>query len=161
MSVAVSTAFDLRSLIREVLATSAATDPRDLAREVAARVPVEHLRGALELALVEAVRVVSNRERHANREASVDPVRPSKKWSDASDLYLKVLRQREYISTDGEWKFLGDCTKDDLTAAAQLRFEQASRNVAVAKKYEKLASAMSDGQTVADLPQTLVLEALR
>ncbi|MFJ9771151.1 hypothetical protein ACIRVF_07900 [Kitasatospora sp. NPDC101157] len=53
------------------------------------------------------------------------------------------LRERMYVSGDPRgWKFMGDCTFDDLMFAAAQRRDQAARTTAVAERCERLAALL-------------------
>jgi hypothetical protein len=61
------------------------------------------------------------------------------------------------------WKFLADCTVDDLTAAAAIRHRKAAQNAAEAERFEALAKAVehADVATVGELPADALEAALR
>lgn len=66
---------------------------------------------------------------------------------------LAWLRQRVSVSP-GVYKFLGDCTADDLGVMADVRREHAKANAEAADRYERLAHLMRDAKAkkLADLP---------
>lgn len=58
------------------------------------------------------------------------------------------------------WKFLGDCTRDDVLAAAAKRRALAGSIIAVAERFETLANLMQRrrAKTVDDLPADALLD---
>lgn len=61
------------------------------------------------------------------------------------------------------WLFLGDCTADDLTAAAEIRHRKAAQTTAEAEWLERLAKvvAHADAGCVRELPVDVLETALR
>lgn len=152
--------FDLRQLVADELATSAVADPAVVADHVLKQVPDEHLRDALATCLPGWVSRVAHRP--LNRSASASKLGRSRKCDDQA-WYRGILRRRLEVGQDGrEWKFLGDCTRDDVLRAAQVRRDQAAANLAVAAQLEKLAEKMRvfRASTVADLDAGLLAEVL-
>lgn len=158
--------FDLNEAIRFELANNPVADLRAVSLAVAKRVPAHEVERVLAGALYHQVRRFVTQERKGVRrivphDDDAAPGRTSR-WVGVGQLYKRFLEQRENISGE-EWKFLGDCTRADVAAIAAQRMEQAKANALVAKRYERLAAAMAhyDAATVADLPETVVIEVLR
>lgn len=160
--------FNLRKLIREVLNTSTMPDPHDVAREVLRRIHDDDLRTALGQCLSDVVREQIRAGRNGDggmpplpstprlpvaptpavrlvkpeTTATVQPppAQRSAKVAAYRALGQQWLRERMYVSSDPrEWKFMGDCTFDDLMFAAAQRRDQAARTVAVADRCERVA----------------------
>lgn len=78
----------------------------------------------------------------------------------------QTRRARAYVDRRvfvGEWKFLADCTPDDLDVAVQLHHDKAAAVTAEAERYERLAKVCRDRgvETVGDLDDAEVEEALQ
>src|SRR5262245_58955494 len=139
---------DLHALVAIVLEDTDLAEPTDIAAEVARRKPRAVLRDAYETALVGYVRVVNNEHRRHNV-----IIRPSAKVAAIRSAWQRSLRDRvEFV---GGWKLLGDCTYDDLMAAAKYRRQLADRNQAMATAYEALAHRLTAAgvATAGDLPE--------
>jgi len=159
--------FNLRTLIREQLATSE-PDPHVIAERVAKLVPEDQLRVALLQVLPDFVRKVDVERRpaghsigdtytaHADR--SSPNGQPRSRWDDAGPWYKRLLARREYI--DGTWKFFGDLTPEDLDAAALLRETTAARTAEEARKLREVARLARErgAKTVRALPAEVLAE---
>lgn len=149
--------FDLRLLVREELATSPVADPHVVAEHVAKQVPDEHLRDALRACLPEFVRIIGHGSVTTPRASGA----PRSAKCDDQAWYRGVLRRRVEVGQDGrEWKFLGECTLDDVLRAAEVRREMAAANAAAADQFDRLAGKMRTfrAATVADLDAGLLGE---
>lgn len=153
--------FDLRTLIREVAIHSDAADPKILAKEILTRIPDRHLHEALAVTLPDYVRVALHRGRpipFPDEEDQPDGQATSWKLRGAR-AYGRLLRQAVDVNGDGTgWKYLADCTLDDLTRVATLRRRQAEDLLATAGWYEKVARLLAeyDAATVSALPETVL-----
>lgn len=159
--------FNLHHLIREVCDSSTMPDPRSLAAEVARRIPRKLERAALEQALPILVQHHVSRSRssspssHAAAEAHVARATGgrSRKVTGIRDTWRRMLRERIAVSdAGGDWKFLADCTTDDLAAAAAIREQHAARNAARAAQFRDLAELVASHGvgTVGQLPDTVL-----
>lgn len=171
--------FNLRTLIREVCDTSSATAPELLVKEVLRRIDRRDAQVALEQALPYIVHSVVS----SHRFTAPPPGRPhtapadqtafdaladdvsggatpikqprSTKVASIRDTIGRALRERISVGHDrSEWKFLGDCTADDLEYAARLRHDLARANAARARQLHELADALRESgvETVRELP---------
>ena len=131
--------FDLAAIADEELRGPVA-DLNIVTAHIVKRIPEEYLREVLEQALgpwvADRARTVRTRSK---RQAEATP---STRWAEASDLYSKLLRQRE--SVDGTWKFLGDMTTEEVLSVAALRIENGRASIARGKVYELLAAKMAE-----------------
>lgn len=162
----------LTELVRRVVRRSQAPDPTDVAAEVSKEIPDEGLREALDEALVIVVRTVVSRMRgHVEDPESTDPggdlvvpdahllgvapgVGPSKATA-IRHAWRARLHERIAVGADrGGWRFLADCSAEDLDYAAALRFEHSARTRATGEKLAELANAVRAAgvERVADLP---------
>lgn len=145
--------FILRHLVREVLSATNEADPGVLAGMVVARIDSTNRDAALSQAMRLFVRQVISETRVGNKPSNVTPIHRSAKVSAIRDGWQRRLRDRVHVG-GSTWKQLGDCTYDDLTAAAMERQEHADRNAAWAREYRAMASAVLDAgvDRFADLP---------
>lgn len=152
--------FDLRQLIRDVAESIEDPSPHAVAAATLDKVADEDLRDALAETLGDYCRAVLGRTtlRRLYDESPMDagPVSSRKSaaaaWLRSLD---KHLRDRVNVGTvtAPEWKFLGQCTRDDLLYAAGIRRRLADENTAAAGWYERLAEEMARAKAprVADL----------
>lgn len=162
-----TTGFDLRALIREVCDTSAMTDPATIAKEVRRRIGRNQQGDALDQALPLVVQhVISRRQPIAVPEQrSVAPTsNRSRKVMSIRENWRRMLRDRIAVGPDtSDWKFLGDCTADDLAYAAVIREEHARRNAARARQLRDLAGQLAEHgvTTVSELPEPVLSASLQ
>lgn len=128
---------DLRALIHEVAAESG-PDLEVVTKEVRRRIPDNAVEDALDQALptlvykvartggVPSQEVPEPQEINA-RGAARKPVRSSKVAALRSYPWERHLREWVSVGKD-EFKFFGDCTADDLSYAAEVRFQLAEAN---------------------------------
>lgn len=141
----------LYDMIRSTLDRSTETDPRVIATEVLAALPDEGWRKMVAPALVSYVSSFVTRSRQG---VPAQPDRPkivrSAKVAGIRDDWQRFLGER--VQVEGTWKRVAECTVSDVQALAQERYEVAARNVAHAKRFEKLAREMQaqGAVTVAD-----------
>lgn len=158
------TDFNLCALVREVCDESDQTDPTMLAKEVNQRIRRADRDAALEQALGAVLWQFVSRHR-----SSVGPSQPavgsggrSSKVAGIRGL-ARALRDRVSVGSDpSDWKFLGDCTAEDLAYAAGLREEHARRVMARADQYRRLAELLAehDATTVHELPAEVLGDTL-
>lgn len=157
-----TTDFNLRQVIREVLRSSTMADPGQVADEVMRRIPTKMIKAALTQVLRDVVRQVMSEERGAHRglTPTAGPTR-SAKVSGIRDGWQKRLRDRVHVGAS-EWKLLGSCTYDDLLFAASERREIAESNAAMARQYDAWARLINkhDVATFGDLPAEAQMSAL-
>lgn len=147
----------LNEYVETAVATTAQSDPREIAAEVLASIPDEDLRDCLADALAVYV------SRHLTRgrsgvptpeklEEGLRPVTPARsaKVNAIRDHWAKFLGER--VQVEGTWKRVAECTVSDVQVLARERRDVAARNVAHAKRFEKLANDMQaqGALTVAD-----------
>lgn len=158
--------FDLRALVREVCDTSTMTDPATLAKEVGRRIGRNEQRAALDQALPLVVQhVISRRQPIAMPEqrSAATPNR-SRKVASIRETWRRMLRDRIAVGPDtSDWKFLGDCTAEDLAYAAAIREDHARRNAARAQQLRDLADLLAEhgASTVSELPEPVLSASLQ
>lgn len=153
--------FVLRSLVTEILKASTITDPGLIADEVYKRIAARERPDALKQALRQFVRQVISEQRSAHAPGTPAPSSGSWKVREIRDGWQRRLRDRVHVG-DAQWKFLGQCTADDLRAAAAERQQLADRNSAWARQYRAWADLVDDSSaaTFADLPAEVLMNAL-
>jgi hypothetical protein len=164
--------FNLRAVIREVAGRSTIRDPDQLADEIMRHIPEESWMDAMRTALKPMVREVISADRpHGTftrdygrpspSPAISAPSRGSMKVAAIRDGWQDHLRAR-YAVDGGEWKFLGECTYDDLHFIAQRLDHQAEMHASKARGMRSLAAALTEheAQTVRDLPPAFLMTAL-
>lgn len=185
-----SSDFNLRQVIREVLRSSTMADPGQVADEVMRRIPTKMIKAALAQVLRDVVRQVMSEERGKNSGAATavevpppalkiaqptldddesytpapKPV-PNRSWKRQaiSDGWQKRLTDRIHVGQNArDWKLLRACTYEDLLFAATERRSLADSNAAVARQYDAWARLMNehDVATFGDLPAEALMSAL-
>lgn len=154
--------FNLRHLVRDVLATSTLADPGDVADEVLRQIPEQSTRAALEQALRHYVRWIigMNRSASASEPAEKQEFVPSVKVTGIREAWRKHLRDRIHVG-NSIYKFHGKLTREDCRFAAKERRELARQNDAAAERFEKEDAAITEHgvETLDQLPDD-VLKAL-
>lgn len=156
------TAFNLRSIVRETLADTSDADPGVVAEQVLAAIPKARTRDALEQTLRLFVRQIISEQRVSSPPSNVRTIpTTSAKVAAVRDGWQKRLRDRVHVG-DGAWKFLGECTYDDLLSAAAERRDLAERNAAWARQFDSWARLLTehDVETFAELPLTVQADVL-
>lgn len=150
--------FSLRARVRESL-ESDEPDPHRIAEVLLRELSPAEAAAALAATLPAYVRMVARGMRHA---AEHSPgAMSSARWDSVAQLQeqgtLTLLRARVFAS--GAWKFLGDCTRDDVKDLAEQRTREAAELEAAADRFARLRTAMSrrKAAVVSELP-TSVLE---
>ncbi len=157
----VATDFDLLALIHEERENNPSPDPHVIAAAVLAQVPDDHLRDALAYCLPAVVRLSGPRLSGSATPLGA-PTRSRK--VDLQKWYFATLNKPLEVGDDErEWKFLRDCTRDDVLRAAAYRRNLAAANLVQAERLETLAEKMRVHRavTAADLDAGLLAEALR
>jgi hypothetical protein len=147
---------DLAGLIRERLAMDASADPHRVALGIIEDIPEDQCRAALAMLLPDRVRLAIRQERREVARLSEEAWQPGEsKW----DLAARVFGQRVHVA--GEWKRLGECTRDDLAVLAGQHDALAAENAAQAKRYRAVARvvARAKADRVSDVPAEKILEA--
>ena len=158
--------FDLRALVREVCDTSTMTDPATLAKEVGRRIGRNQQAAALQQALPVVVQHIVSRHRGSfvPEQRSAATSNRSRKVASIRETWRRMLRDRIAVGPDiSDWKFLGDCTVDDLAYAAAIREDHARRNAARAQQLRDLAELLDQHgvSTVGDLPEPVLSASLQ
>lgn len=134
--------FSLSSLVRAALESDEA-DPHRIAEDLIAAMSLTDARIALAVTLPDYIRKSIARTRQHGV-----PITSSKRWDNVAELHasgeLTLLRVRVFAL--GEWKFLGDCTRDDVQALADDRDAEAAANAAAAERFRRLLAAMKRGK---------------
>jgi len=165
--------YDLRAEIRNVLDTTDLTDPGDIADKVAKSIPAKALRDVVRMMLRSYVRQVNNErrtysppnfstggQRRSDAQVNIAAGRSAKVQA-IRDGWQAQLDNRVHVG-QSEWKFLGDCTYDNLYALAAERETHAAKNASWARYYRSLAGLLTEHgvETVRDLPATVLMPAL-
>ncbi len=151
--------FSLRALVEEIRDETQIADPGELAPLVLKRIPRVHYRAAMKQMIHDFVRRVVKGPSGPTtvRTDSIDASSvPGESWRRRA---ARILDRSECI--DGAaWKRLGDCTADDLRAAAAYKRSKARLILAAADRVETAAKEMDRlGVThVRDLPPETVLD---
>jgi len=168
--------YDLRADIKTVLDSTSLTDPGEIADKVAESVPARALRAAFRVTLRAYVRQVMAERRtfsdpnfqtsssgHPLNDAHDPRVAAGRSFKVRAirDGWQKQLDNRVHVG-NSEWKFLGDCTYDNLYALAGEREKHAAKNEAWARYYRSLAALLTehDVERVRDLPAEVLMPAL-
>lgn len=137
----------LNDYVKATVATTTQNDPREIAAEVLASIPDEDLRECLGDALGPYMQWHITKSRRGiptpeKLEEDLKPVAPvmSAKVNAIRDHWAKFLAER--VQVNGTWKKVADCTVQDVQALARERREVAAKNMAHAKRFEKLAEDM-------------------
>lgn len=171
---------DLRALVRATLAQSAHANPNDLATEVFDKIPSTDYGFLLRYLLKEFVRRVIHENRSGNQIFPTDHPRPDAhpvvvggeqakpRVRSSRSAKVRAIREawqarlRDRYSIGRSWKFLGDCTFDDLMAAASERRDLAKSNSAIAEELERYAQAVQQHKAahLRDLPADVLRDLL-
>lgn len=171
--------FNLSALVRTTLRASARPDPADVAQEVFAAIAPEHYPAALRAALRVYVQQMAARTRyHTHTAPTVFPPGdqaghgahgtyvpgrdPSWRVTAHRERWRQLLDGRVSLDTRcRDWRHLGECTANDLKLGAEIRQVMADKDLARARQYLELRSALLTHRvtTVRELPDA-VLEPL-
>lgn len=144
-----SSSFDLRQLVRDVMASSSEADPGVIANMVMERIDPADYFTALAQTLRGFVRQVLG-EHRAEVLPSVSSVRvrPIRRGVASSSLKVSAIREAwqraldARVHVEGGTKLLRDCTYEDLLFAAEERQRIAAANSARARQFREIASAV-------------------
>lgn len=152
----------LNDLIRTTASEITDPDPRAVAQEVAERTNDTILREHYAESLIGTVRVIlgKDRQRALSNPPETLPQSSPSKVEQRRSWWRSVLWSR--VSTGDSWKFLGDCTAEDLKYAMQDRFDMADNIRATGDRYATLAELVQSHavDTVSELPDETVSEAM-
>lgn len=157
-AIAAEREFSLSALVRAAL-ESDEPDPHRIAENVIASMSLADARMALAETLPNYVREIIRSQRRG-RAATAPPA--SQRWGNVAELHasgeLTLLRVRVFAL--GQWKFLGDCTRDDVQAIADDRDAEAAANTAAADRFKRLRTAMGRKRAavVSELPAAVLSE---
>lgn len=149
--------FSLREHVRTFLAESNEADPVKVAALIAEDLTDAERVLALKATLPEYVRQTATSlaavSRKPARQSMTTPQRV-KAW------YSQILASR--LFTGEEWKFLADCTADDLQGAAAERYKAAALTHAEGDRLVKLANLLEETgrETVRDVSEAELRAAL-
>lgn len=156
--------FDFAALTREVIAASASPDPGNIAADLLDKIPAAEYQAVLSSLLRDHVRRSLPLYPAASASAAATPKgvspRPRGSWK------LSVgeqWRRRSVFVGDHTWKFLKDCTYDDLMANAAVKRGLADATLREAEKSEALAELVKrtrGASTLGDVPSDKVLAVL-
>lgn len=140
----------LDALVREVAADHPDSNPRELAGFVAKLTPQEDLIAFYADALVDRVRHILGDER---RGSMVEGSNRSPKLEQRRDWWREMLVSRVHVG-GGNWKQIGECTIDDLTACITERQQNVERLGVQIENFKRLAKLMASkgARIVSDLP---------
>jgi hypothetical protein len=157
--------FDLSRIVDEHLAESEESDPRELAKNIASTIHSSNLRVALETTLVSYVSTRIGLRRMSNPivgsgkyvPEEIAPTRIQQKSHKVAlhQQWNEALRDRINVGP-GEWKTLGECNRDDIRYAAELREKRAENLRESAQRFWTLLETMTEHKVerVADLPES-------
>jgi hypothetical protein len=129
-------------------------DPAVTAEKILADLSDAECRVGLETTLTDYVRHVQNHMATSTRHGSVSPMSTSGKVTRARSWWADVLATA--LEVGGEWKYLRDCTADDLDTAAETRYRIAAETKAQGDQWSALAKYLRAHRkmaTVADVPE--------
>jgi hypothetical protein len=150
--------FSLRSRVRESLEGDE-PDPHKIAEILLQELTPSEAAAALAATLPSYVRLVAKEMRRSSVHSATTT---STRWDNVAQLQsegtLTLLRARVFAS--GAWKFLGDCTRDDVTDIAAQRTQEAVDLEATAKRFRQLREAMGRKRVsiVSQLPTNILTE---
>lgn len=170
-------AYDLSTVVDQMLRTNPGVDPRVLAEKIVAQIPGRDLRSVLMLLMP---RFVDDRRRlNLSRNPIVGGHPEKGNWSGKKDTAQQAARLRsarshksaliresfqrwldDNININGAYKRLGDCTYDDLMAAAELRSTQSRALAKKADDYRHVAHEVKKANVaiVDELPTKILRE---
>jgi hypothetical protein len=138
----------LRQLVRERLELSDDPDPHRAINGMVHDLPHDVLVRAAQFGLVEIAKHLVRDYRRRGPQTTPD----SGKWDAVREA---VAEHRDLFAhrvwNGAEWKFMADCTKADLQAAAEVKRVQADGLLADVERYTRLSKAVKRDQVVSDL----------
>lgn len=118
----------IREIARHLLATSKNPDPRALARRLAMRLSIDQR----EDAVIECCSLILQSETRIMREVPTSTTVGRSRWSTA----------RERFPVAGGWKFLDNCTYEDLLSVADQYAARAAANANREREVRELAEEL-------------------
>lgn len=150
--------FDLNVLIREHIEDSDEADPHVIAAEIVTAVADADLRSALAQCIGAKVRL-SAIKRRQDRDVGAPQ---SARWGAVRDQQktgaLAIYRWRVHL--DGDWKFFGDCTREDVKTVVADYKRRAVDMADQAQRFKAVAAVMAelDVVTVESVPVERLVE---
>lgn len=136
-------------IAQEVVETSDETDPTKLATEFISRMEQEYRTAMSEFLdyaargyIREVIRAGRSRNMIPSEGGYRNPANPITRQTGLA--WKKILSQREYVPSIGEWVRLAEATIEQVREMASYRYQIADRNRHRAELYEKLAKTMDD-----------------
>lgn len=129
-----------RSLARQALADAGSPDPAVVAELLLDSLTDAQCRVALGATLPNWMRVLASQQDRTVRHEAATPRTTPTTAQRVTSWYQRTLATR--IMVGDQWKFLGDCTADDLTAAADVRLKAAAATKAEGDRLQALAEQM-------------------
>lgn len=152
----------IENRVDEAIRESLEADPYAIAKQVVADVPDVEVAEAFTDAVafmvkrrVQPTRILRRHE-HGSRMAAPTS-RMGKKLKRSIPKVGQLLATRQPVH--GQYKFVGDMTRDDLLVVASFNRGQAAGNVRAAKQRERLADLLGPDQVVADLDDAVIEKA--
>lgn len=154
-------------LVRDVIRTSNSADPKIIAEQIVGLVPAGSVGEAFREILAEYVRVAVTRARVGSAVVAPQGMREHAAGTSTSRASMvrtgwrRALRDRVHVAA-GTFKFLADCTADDLTFAEGELSEMAARTAAKAEFYGTLRKLLEhhDVERVEELPGDVLADFL-
>lgn len=161
--------FSLSALIDEVR-ESAGPDPADIAAKVEPLIPESERHAVFVMLLTRYIstskpriaQVIAHPQAKPTKGAAASPPRPAKSAKVAAYReYGQFLRIQVAVGKN-EYRWMGDCSYDDLIAAAERRRTHAAQTIAAAEQYEAIAELVRQNNvpTVSKLPLAVLREFL-
>lgn len=151
------TEVNLRQLIKDALTESHSADVYSVIDEIVdGRLSDDELRPALKIAMRDHVRKVNHELQRKPSFFHEEPRKTPTKWDRVRKLNetgeLAILRMR--MRVNGEAKFFGDCTVEDIQSLVECRTEKARQTQAWAKRYSSVGALLEQHNVdrVRDLP---------
>jgi hypothetical protein len=148
----------LTGLMRSIYDSTRVVDPDEFVKQMLAGVTPEWLYEHAKPALRDFVVAWLTRERSRARSGRASAGRTNGRYGGNAGLHERLLRMPVCIGGNIR-KAFGDCTRDDLAAAAGLLRADAERGMRRAEQYDALAGILRrrHAATVRDLPSTVLL----
>lgn len=140
--------FNLREFVREVAESVSDPSPHAVAEAVLDKIADGDLRAALGQVLPDTCRRWLAPRMHGS-ETSIESAAPNKSRKSAVAAWVMGLEARLQSRVNvgtakaPQWKFLGDCGRDDLIYAAGIRRRLADENASAAAFYEAIAEELA------------------
>jgi hypothetical protein len=149
---------NVRQWVIDALDKSTIADPHAVADDLIDTLTDEEVFEVLQQVLPHYVTTIATqqRSRHLSDAAQPTANNASPRWQAATSIYM------ERIHTSDGWKMLRDCTRDDLEAAANDRYQRAAQLRQSADRYRALADYLDQQgvSKVGDLPEEDVVRVM-